>query len=220
MIRFSSEVLNGLVAPDLSALLAPILPDVPDVTNQSIVFTMNYVLGSLKFKGTAVAHAITSAMQHNATAVHAYRSGRNSVQEYIADLPNHDKLFAIVRALAEFENCILHSHITALCLNEFQRVMTGQGFLRPSDKVSEYARLRDLNNRIKHFDEDIAKSIRDGLKAPARAIWLTDEAIACTRSSLLYAELADVLSVHSTFVQKLASDFFRDPTRPPAITVT
>lgn len=220
MIRFSSDVLNNFIASDLSTLLAPILPDVPDVENQSIVFTMNYVLGSLKFKGTSVAQAVMSAMQHNTTAVHAYRSARSSIQEYIADLPNHDKLFAVVQALADFENCILHSHITAQCLNEFQRAMTGKGFLMLSDEVSEYARLRKLSNRIKHFDQDIAKSIRNGLNAPARAIWLTDEAVVCTKGSLLYAELADVLSVHSTFVQQLASDFFKDPSRPPAITVT
>lgn len=217
MVRFSHDVLDSFTANELSELLAPTMPEVPEEANQSIVFTLNYAVGGVKFKRPAVVQVITSAMHHNASAVRSYRSARERMQEYIAELPNHDKLFAIVQALDEFENCILHTHITALCLSGFQKAMTGEGFLPPKDPKNEYARLRLISNRIKHFDEDIDVFISKNQQAPARAIWLTDAGIVCETASLSYSELKDILTAHSDFVRQLASSFFADPAKHPLI---
>ncbi len=214
-MQYSDELLNTYWARDLSQLTSPSFPAVAALANQSIVFALNYALGSLKFREPATVQAITAAMNHNSSAVRSYRLARDGVESYTSVLPDHNNIHALIQALSDLESCLLHTHIAALCLNEFQRATTGKRFLQKTDTTSEYARLREIGNRIKHFDEDVGKALKARRKSPARAIWLSNTDIHCRRCSITYSELANILTVQSQYV----IDFTKDPTMVPIIMV-
>jgi hypothetical protein len=56
-------------------------------------------------------------------------------------------------------------------------------------------RLKIIWNRSKHFDEDLANKLVADISAP---VWLTNDKISCTKTSLgfdeLHSSLADMLS--------------------------
>jgi hypothetical protein len=124
-------------------------------------------------------------------------------------LPHHTKISAHRKAVAHFENCILQAHIAILCLNGVGKSLKNVPLVFVTNDGSDYDRLRCLNNRIKHFDEDVEKVVKAGsvgiLKAP---VWITNEGLEAGGTALTFAELADILMTQSKDAESFAKDFF------------
>lgn len=73
----------------------------------------------------------------------------------------------------------------------------------------DYNKLRALNNRIKHFDEDVREALEEGLQIQTYAIWLTETNVECRDECISYADLARIMTEHDSYVRFLASDFFQ-----------
>jgi hypothetical protein len=89
---------------------------------------------------------------------------------------------------------------------------------------SDYDRIRQLNNRIKHFDEDIEKAVAQSTMIPVAPVWITNDGLEANRSredwtrrgaraddgivALRFDELADILTTQANDAKGFAEEFF------------
>lgn len=66
-----------------------------------------------------------------------------------------------------------------------------------------------MNNRIKHFDEDIT----EGKHIHVAPLWLTDTSLHTDGAALTYAEFAEMLDVHADDAKNFSEDFFAEAVR-------
>jgi hypothetical protein len=154
---------------------------------------------------------LTNFIGRLSTAINEYRAGREQLLDYIGNLPDHTKMSAHRAAVAHFENCLLQAHIAITCLNGVGKVIENVPPIFENNDGSDYDRLRRLNNRIKHFDEDVEEVVRAGavdiLKAP---VWITNVGLEADGVALTFGELAGILMTHSQDAKNFAEDFFKD----------
>jgi hypothetical protein len=215
-MRLSNTVLDSFFADGASALTSPEMPDIPIVPDQRFTFALNYSLGATKFKTAALISAVTASMSHNATAVGEFRAAKEALSKYINILPEHEGLGYLGRAISHLETCVLHAYVTMGHIQTLQSAFCGSKIFTNSDR-SEYDRLKDINNRIKHFDEDVQKAVSSSNPTPPSAIWLSNDSIICSRAQMTYAELAGILKDHTEYTNFMASKFFESPSHFPEI---
>jgi len=75
---------------------------------------------------------------------------------------------------------------------------------------SDYDRLRELNNRIKHFDEDVAKAVERGSVIPVVPVWITNDGLETAKHFLRFDELAAILTVQAGDAKAFSEDFFKE----------
>jgi hypothetical protein len=209
-MQYSDHVLNTLIAPKLSGLTRCDAPEVPALPNYLWSLRMNQLLGSTKYK-EAVKVLVANFIGRLGTAIGEYRLGRAQLLRYVENLPQHSQLASHQRAVSHFETCILHANIAIVCLNGLGKVLrVGRGVYVRGDG-SDYDRLRCLNNRIKHFDEDVENATQENASSfPIAPLWITNEALEAASSRLLFSELADILVTQSTDAKFFAEDFFKE----------
>ncbi|MDK1376153.1 MULTISPECIES: hypothetical protein [unclassified Sinorhizobium] len=206
-MQFSSKILDTYFAPYISELQSAIVPEIPAAVDQRLSFAFNHELGAKRFKRIAHLATIGAAMSHHVTSNRAYLSAREGVHAYLAALPEHNQLHSLTKAISHFETCILHCHISALCLHNIHVALDQNADARIYNDP-DYEKLRILNNRIKHFDEDLRKGLSGETPVQTYAIWLTETEIRCRDDGVTYSDLARILVEHDQYLRYLASDFF------------
>jgi hypothetical protein len=153
-------------------------------------------------------------MRRLRSATEEYRSGRKSLENYVSALPQHE-LEHCNRALAYFEDCVLNATIAINCLNGLGSHLRAKDPSLPlvfdRKDGSDYDRLRLLNNRIKHFDEEILKAVKNASTSiPVTPVWITNQGLEASNASLSFLELADILTTQASDAKSFAEEFFID----------
>ena len=204
------RVCYNFIAPKLSLLNVCNAPDVPELPNYYGSLVLNQALFTIYTDPVKV--LLLNFIRRLRSAIGEYRSGREHLVQYVSKLPDQSGLGNYNKALAHFEDCIFNGHIAIVCLNGLGK------HLRRSDPSvpavyrhgdgSDYDRLRKLNNRIKHFDEDVEKAVTSGSSAiPLAPIWITNDGLEASTGSLSFVELAEILSTHSSDAKAFSEGF-------------
>jgi len=207
-MQFSSKILDTYFAPNISELRSAVIPEIPIAVDQRLSFALNHALGAKRFKHVGHLATIGAAMSHHVTANREYLNAREGVNASIHNLPEHAHLYKLTKAISHFETCILHCHISALCLHNIHVALVPSA----DSKIysdPDYEKLRVLSNRIKHFDEDMRDGINSNTPIQTYPIWLTETEVHCRDGSLAYDDLARILVAHDDSLRFLASDFFK-----------
>jgi hypothetical protein len=196
MMKFGETILNK-VSPELSALTQCGAPEIAGETDDLIILHVRDVVGGQSYKEPyQVLIAMLIARVSNARS--EYRRGRANLLRYVDTLPEGHDLTAYIRALGHFENCILQTHVAITCLIAMGKIHPKDEFEIFSEKDSDYARLRGLNNRIKHFEEDVREAAKRGLPIDRSPLWITNEGlIANDGGKLSFVELAGILDAQN-----------------------
>ena len=202
-MQFSDEILS-LCAPELPALTSCDLLDVAELPDYVLRIALQQKLGVSRYKDPNVVVCLIAFVSRLDAAIREYAAARTRLREYLSALPEHNHLRSHALAVSNFESCVLHAWPMFLCL---ERLVFLFGVTPPARvKGSEYDRLRELNNRLKHFDEDILQAAKGGTVAVAAPMWLTNDALKCERSTLTYRELADALIAASADAKAFCVD--------------
>jgi hypothetical protein len=183
MPQYSVEVLDHLTAPKLSCLTTCGAVEIPPLPDFDAVLRMNQVLGGVRYKNRNAVVLIMMFISRLKTAVSQYNQGRQFLEKYVNALPGNHLLEAHRNALAHFENSILQLHVAIVSLADISG-MRQKVYVSGSD----YDRLRLLNNSIKHFDEHIEKAMKRASSVPIAPVWITNDGLECTRTSLLFLD--------------------------------
>jgi hypothetical protein len=209
-VSWSDEILDQYVAPDLSRLKACTARDLPQIAS-----ARGHLMIWRAFHPTTTASARTALtlasnfVRHLDAAAVEYRSCVDHLRAYVAGLPKH-RLSEHNVAVARLEGCILQLHVAMTCLKQIEVTQSKLSPLYVSGDGSDYDRLRLLNNRIKHFDEDLKDELtKPGGAGPSRVapVWITDTHVVSSTASLSFDELAELIEHHlreaEQFVQRL-----------------
>jgi hypothetical protein len=206
-MQFAAHVLNGFVAPKLSELDKCSAPDVPELPDYRGSLLLNQLLLTELYSESAKV-LLASFIGRLGTAIKEFRKGRDHLMNYIGSLPQHDRLSDFREALSHFEACILHAHIAVVSLDRAGQFLPGvRHRVYAVGDGSDYDRLRCLNNRVKHFDEDVAGSFGN---TPVAPLWITNEGLEARTSHLTFFELAEILIVQSGDAKGFAEDIFQE----------
>lgn len=191
-MQFSDDILH-LLAPELSKLTACTAPEVPESPDYAHALALRQELGPKRYKDPNVVVYLATFVTRLTTSTREYRAGRDHVLRYVDKLPQHS-LASHARAVSHFESCVVHTHLAILSLDGLVERLDPNATIAKTD---DYDRLRALNNRIKHFDEDVADAAQKKTSPPAAPMWLTNDALVCSKASLQYAELAAILEAQA-----------------------
>lgn len=210
-MQFSAHVLDEMIAPKLSLLTSCGARDVPQMPNHHIALVLNQAITPIYPERVKI--LTLNFIRHIQAATAEYRNGRDSLSHYVSMLPDHG-IGRYTRALAHFEDCVLNAYIAVVCLDGVGAVLreTNPSVPRvftPGDQ-SDYDRLRQLNNRIKHFDEDVAKAVEGHSRVPVAPVWITDTGLETPRHFLHFDELAEILVAQAKDAEDFSVDFFRE----------
>jgi hypothetical protein len=209
-MQFGSFALDTLWAPKLSLLTSCGAPEVASLPNYGGSLRLNQLFSSAKYK-EPVKVLLSNFVGRLSTAVEEYRAGRDHLLSYVAALPQHDRLRDHRRAVSHFESCILHGYTAIVCLAGVGRILQIDQRIFVHGDGSDYDRLRLLNNRIKHFDEDVEDAARAGTTSiPVAPVWITNDALESTAAVLRFCELAEILQVQSKDAEAFSQNFFKD----------
>jgi hypothetical protein len=134
-------------------------------------------------------------------AIEEYSAARLELNRYIVGLPTTRSIRAYERSVGHFENCLFHLYLSILSINRLLELIDAGRLFELCDG-SPYDRLRELFNRVKHFDEDITT----GQSEPLRPIWITNDGLECARASLRFSELFDLIKDQYDSAKWLAID--------------
>ncbi len=200
-MQFSAEILD-LVSPSLSNLTACSAPEVAELSDYGSAFLLRQVVGEKRYKNPNVFVALSTFLVRLNTATRLYRDGRDHLMKYVAHLPKH-QLAAHTQARSLFESCVVHTYIAHRSVLRAAKLIDGKIYYEETD---EYRRLREVNNRIKHFDDDIDDAAVKNRLAVAAPVWLATDRLICETAELKYVELAEILAAQAedakTFTEK------------------
>ena len=72
-------------------------------------------------------------------------------------------------------------------------VIIGLPRLYENKDGSDYDRLREISNRIKHFDEDVTVAAKKGERVPIAPVWLTNVGLVASTAHLTFAEVEKIM---------------------------
>jgi hypothetical protein len=207
------EAKDQFIAPKISELLAPNLPDISSKRQNPINdFILNDHLSLVLT--SRMRQACFNFIQNAEAAFDEYCAARTSLLGY---LPTKDRTVAPYFAtLRHFEHCLAHLYQAVDRINVISKLIGKERQFEPNDG-SVLARVLILHNHVKHMDQmyrevairdeisfklfatrsDGSKSIPHEIKDVASVpIWITNVGLECRRASLTYSELAEeVMSV-------------------------
>lgn len=204
-MQYSDDFLD-LTAPHLSQLGSCNAPEVREPPDYARSLAMRQTFGAKRYKDANVVVYLARFATRLSVAAREYIHGREQLLRYVGGLPQHNALAAHGRAVSHFESCVLNAHLAATSLEGAAKVLAPSASF---GKTDDYDRLRLLNNRIKHFAEDVAVAAKAGTTAPAAPLWLTDDSIVCARAGLEYTELANLLQVHITDAKEFCEEWLK-----------
>lgn len=202
------ETKDQFIAPRISELLAPTLPDISSNRQHPLNdYISNYQL--FLSQRNITRQCCFNFIQNAEAAFDEYCAARTSLLEYLS--VKATTIAPYFAALRHFEHCLAHLNQAVDSMNAIRRPC-GEKDEFEKDDGSALQRVNDLNNDVKHmagrygglpqrkkktFDlfatrSDGSKSIPHEAKHAANVpIWITNDGLEGQKTSLTYAELAD-----------------------------
>ena len=132
-----------------------------------------------------------------------YRAAIDPIRQFSHEL-EAQKFGLYITALNNLEICVLNAHIASCCGNSLLNLI-GQRPSYTNNDGSDYDRLRRLNNRIKHFNEDIVAGT--DINTP---MWITNDGLSCIDCDLSFDELHEILNCAVTDCEGFSEGYFKD----------
>lgn len=219
------ETKDFLIAPGISALTRPVLPDISQARGYPLsAFVLNIdvslVLPNLKRQ------CCFNFIRNAEAAFEEYAEARAALLSFVENRGRSIEPY--FRALRNFEHCFAHLYHATLSLNQ---ISVEKQFCAGDKSVLD--RLAILHSHVKHMGEKYQQgSIRnevsfhliakksDGItsgkfKAEDAAnvpLWLTNDGLECRKAALTYSELAAEIEAFYDEALKIAN------LRPPKVT--
>lgn len=191
-MQFSDHLLDNFISPNLSALNCCGANELPELENYFLLFAINEALGKNYPEHLRV--TLLNFMRRLHFAADQYRLAQESLKKYVDGLPQTQAISVYNRSLLHFESCILNLYTAVLCLENVSNLLSITTFMFEENDGSDYDRLRKLNNRIKHFDEDIADASRAKLPINVAPIWLTNGGLESScGAKLSFSEIVGII---------------------------
>ena len=213
---WNADLLDRLVAPELSKLTDCSAPDIPEPPDYFASYFLN---NALNFPLPEEMHPVlVTFLRRWEVAVREYRAGREHLYKFVSDLPRTNNQTSLFRtALAHFEHSVTNAYLALMAWGVVIRVFGGNGSEKPFVKGDGTPawRLNELTNAIKHFDEQIENHGHVAYPAP---IWLTNDGLKCRRPSdtgqqkevvLAFAELAQLLNDLTENARFISDEVYR-----------
>jgi hypothetical protein len=132
-----------------------------------------------------------------------YENGREQLQEF-SDLPSgsEKQILSYLGAIRSFEASLLNCQLAILCLNKFfEELGRAKIFVHYDKSVSD--KIREMCNRIKHFDEDCEKVPMDS-NSPLAPLWITNERLFTSAADISFEELrSEIIELHERVKSEL-----------------
>jgi hypothetical protein len=187
-MQFSNEILNELVAPNLSKLTKRGAKALTRFPNYFTEFLLRSRLGQKKYK-PAIEALLTNFYRRVDFACVEYRSGRKRLLQYTTQLPNSNSETRYFRlAVSHFETCVLHAAAANKCGAAVCKILANPVI---EDDVARRTRL--VSNAIRHFDENVEKNEKNKQKHIVSPVWISDNALHCHNADLMFDELHKTL---------------------------
>ena len=212
---------DKLIAPKISKLTAPLVPDLSPLRKDLIA---TFILNDLQWvvsnrNRQLLFNIIRKAEDAREEYCLAAESVKNHVRPTMWRNLNH-----YFDALRRFEQCLSHLYEATSCMNRLHQPFDGLRQFDPGDR-SILERVQIMHNSIKHMDErfdmgPFAKETsfsffaakdeatggdKDFDTAGSVPMWLTNEGLECARARISYAELAQEIRDFSREAEKLAT---------------
>ena len=187
---WSGFATDTFVAPGLSALTDPCLPDLSDLRERSRGWAAGFILRTI-FDGLdrdPGRQLFLSSLHRSSLAVAEYEWLRTSLPEFLA--VRNQKPGRYFDVLPHVERVVTEARLAIACMREIQRVA---GQVDPGVEPPDFVRLRKFHEAVKHFDTQIrSKQAQPGMLVP---IWLTNSGLCGVgvEGELAYERLAELL---------------------------
>jgi hypothetical protein len=126
-MRWSENVLDRQVAPELSTLRKCAAPDIPEPQDYRAALFLNNVLnGATREDGLLIE---VTFMRRWTGAVFEYRSGREHLLNFVSDLYRTNNQTGIfLRALGHFESCAINTYLALMASAAMNRLTFGPDY--------------------------------------------------------------------------------------------
>jgi len=211
------EMKDKLIAPKLSTLTTPRIPDISGERKQFLAtFVLNFDL-SLTISNKH-RQLLFSIIRKAEDALEEYCRGAESLQQYVAS--RRLDLRPYFCALRSFEHCLSHLYQAVCCMNGLSETWQGRKqFDRNDGSILERVYL--LHSEVKHMNERFVtggaaaessfvtlsrnRAEANSIDAPNVPMWLTDDGMECGKAKITYTELAQELCELCSEAEKLAT---------------
>lgn len=189
-MQYSDAILNN-IATNLTRLQSPAPPSLTLDVGSVEEYLLNDALRPIQDHAWRIFGSYFIA--RGAAARAAYRAATTSLSVYMNALPadHHTNVFR--DAIERFEQCVHHARVAMDLVQHMEAKAGGSkspnGFVYAVNDGSPEDRLAKLDNRAKHFAEDIL----DGMVSHPTPIWIEDAGLVCSKAALSYVELAQLL---------------------------
>jgi hypothetical protein len=208
-MQYSNDALDELIAPKLSELTQCGAPELPEFPNYRRSLFLNQLLSGVRIK-EPTRILLNGFIARLAEASNEYRAARIFLERYVSALPQHNRLEDYWKSLMHFEIVILRLHLAMTCLGGAAKAFGVTANLIKKGDSSDYDRLRRLNNRIKHFDEDVEAALISNRSVPTTPLWITNDSIECSEAKLTFCELAAIFEAQTEDARYFSENFFDD----------
>jgi hypothetical protein len=202
-MQYSDAILNENIAPKLGSLTKCGAPPLQKSQNHFAEFLSISVSGARCKKHL---HALLIVFFRRVDfAGEEYRSARKKLRAYTSLLPKDNTQTLHYRfALCHFETCLLHLGAAMKCGEAICKSLKTD--VHRDDREQRIIR---LSNRVRHFDEDIFDNGNIKSNFGIAPIWITDDALEATSSSVSFFELrSSILELQEECVKFV--DILRD----------
>jgi hypothetical protein len=183
-LKFSSWFFDNKVAPELSKLKDPSIPDLSEYLKYG---WLNALILRTTLKMTLSDQGrsnLVNFMRRTEASIEEYEAARAALNDYLAG--PREVLTRYWRALNRFEYCISQAHQALFIL----RRMLKKNFFEKGDGSVEQ-RLSAVYNISHHLEKITEQGELDG--QTGTVIWLTNDGLVTATDSLTFAEIAEVV---------------------------
>ncbi|HLF79690.1 MAG TPA: hypothetical protein VJB57_19590 [Dehalococcoidia bacterium] len=183
-MQFSKYFFDNMVAPNLSELKNPVLPDLGDYRKHRWLNALILRLTIFPSLTDPLRSHLKGFFRRTEAAIEEYEAARAALADYVGGAP--EVLTRYWNALNHFEYCISQAHQSLFIL----RRMTKTDYFSKGDG-SVPQKLNAVYNLSHHLEKLVEQGKSD--QETGIAIWLTNDGITTTTDSLTYAEIAEVV---------------------------
>jgi len=200
MVKWSSSVIEALVAPDLTSFTEAQIPDLSANHPQAEHWLANHFLNNAlrgSF-GDRVRQAVVACLRRAHRAFVSYHEARRLTRAYLdGNDPYNPRLQRYYDAIGAWESFILQ---VAMAFDILRWLNQGTGVFEKNDGSAEQ-RLYSMANHVKHT----ASCIESGQCTTADTVplWLNNHGLVSYGVSVTFAEAASVLSALASLADGL-----------------
>ena len=205
-MQFSDTILNS-IATGMSELKSPRPPSLSADRGSLVEYVLNATFHPTRDDQWRIFGS--ASIPRSIAARAAYRAATLYLSEYVAALPDKQNLNKFRDAIDGFEQCVHHTRVSMDLVRHMEAKAAGSKAVKQfgyaKNDGSPEDRLAKLDNRAKHFAEDI---LAGDFLYPT-PIWLSDNGLVCSEAELSFFELARLLEDLGDNVAFIARDMFR-----------